>query len=143
MCGLIQNKAYSLNLFLQISTPFETNPIHSRWRNALMQLGWPQANLYDLENQYGTTIAQITQSINNRTRQTTASAYIETNIARPNLHVLLNAQVTRVLFNNTFPGTIPVASGVEFIRNGLTYQVGTLFIKFYFCNKKCFTLGQR
>ena len=106
----------------QISSPIDIDPILVRWLDAQHRLGLPTSDLYDLKNQYGTTIGQITQSTTNRTRQSTASAYVEVNIARTNLHVLLNARVTRVLFDKP-NGMNPIASGVEFYFNNRVYQV--------------------
>ncbi|KAI2807427.1 hypothetical protein BLOT_005362 [Blomia tropicalis] len=100
---------------LEVSTVPNPNPIQIRWNNALIQSGWPDGDLSDMENQYGTVIMQTTQSATNWTRQTTASAYVEANIGRPNLHVLVNSHVTRILFDNSGPK--PKAIGVEFVRN--------------------------
>ena len=57
----------------------------------------------------------------NSSRAHSAAAFIEPNIGRPNLHVLVNSHVTRVLFNNQ--GGRPIATGVEFVRNNRTYTV--------------------
>ena len=99
------------------------DPILLRLLDAAQQLGWPRGNLYDLEHQYGVSIAQNTQSSTNRAKLSTATAFIERNILRPNLHVLVNAFVTRILFRNQERGENQVASGVEFIKNNQTYQV--------------------
>ena len=109
---------------LEISTPPNLDPIIGRWLNAVQQLGWPLSDYGNLEQQFGVTVLQCTQSATNWTRQTTASAYVEVNIARPNLHVLLHAHVTRVLFegdsssSNTTSNTTtpPTATGVEYVR---------------------------
>ena len=47
--------------------------------------------------------------------------FLKANIDRPNLHVLVNTHVTRILFSNQYGK--PVASGVEFVRNNHTYTV--------------------
>ena len=95
------------------------DPIMLRWQDTLQGVGYPRADFSNLNEQYGTTILQTTQSRTNWTRQTTAAAFVEVNIARPNLHVLLNAHVTRILFQESSQ----IATGVEFIRDNKTYQV--------------------
>lgn len=101
------------------------DPIIDHWMTAVQRLGWPLSDYGNLEAQYGATVLQCTQSATNWTRQTTAAAYVEVNIGRPNLHVLLHAHVTRVLFDET--ASTPTAVGVEFVRpedpnNGLANQ---------------------
>lgn len=116
---------------LEVSTIPNPDPIHLRWRQAANALGWPTVDLGgDMEHQYGTSLLQCTQSATNWTRQTTASAYLEVIIeGRPNLHVLLNAHVTRVIFDqettktSTSTSSSPTATGVEFVLNGQTLQV--------------------
>ena len=94
--------------------------------DAAQRLGWPLVNLYDLNHQYGVSLLQNTQSITNGNKLST-SVYVERNIDRPNLHVLLNTYVTRILFNQAGGvGGNPIASGVEFVRNNRTYQVLTI-----------------
>lgn len=67
-------------------------------------------------------IMQATQHLNNRTRGSGATAFLEPNILRPNLHVLVNTLATRILFRPGADGT-PMATGVEFSRNNQTYTV--------------------
>ncbi|XP_054166056.1 glucose dehydrogenase [FAD, quinone]-like [Oppia nitens] len=50
-------------------------------------------------------------------RVSTATAYLEPNIDRPNLHILANALVTQILFENN------TAIGVNFIRNWHNFAV--------------------
>ena len=107
---------------LEISTVPNPDPIQLRMRDAAHRLGWPLTDFSNMEEQYGTSILQATQSATNWTRQSTASAFVEVNIDRPNLHVLVNSYVTKIIFNN-HSGT-PTATGVEFIQNNHTlYQV--------------------
>lgn len=112
---------------LEISTAPDPQPILNRWVDAATRLGWPRVDFSDGRKQYGTGILQTTQSASNWTRQTTASAFIEVNIARPNLHVLLNSQVTRVLFDTSTFGSSsqPRAVGVEYVRasDGRSFQI--------------------
>lgn len=65
---------------------------------------------------------QSTQNLNNRTRASGATAFLEPNILRPNLHVLVNTLGSRILFDAGSDGT-PTANGIEFIRNNQTYTV--------------------
>ena len=107
---------------VQISTLPNPDPIFLRMRDAANRLGWPITDYSNLEEQYGTSILQGFQSPNNWTRQSTGAAYIEVNIGRPNLHVLINSHVTRIIFNNQ--NGMPTATGVEFVRGNRTYTVG-------------------
>lgn len=105
---------------VQISTAPNPDPIIYRWLGAAWAAGWPRNDFANLEAQYGANIPQEQLSPTNWTRQTTASGYIERNIGRPNLHVLINAHVTRIIFD-TYSMT---ATGVEFIwRNSTSHQV--------------------
>lgn len=59
-------------------------------------------------------------------RVSAETAYLTPDVlARPNLTVVTDAQVTKVLFNNS--GTTPIATGVEFVESGVltstTYRV--------------------
>ncbi len=112
---------------LEVSTAPNQEPILTKWVEATEAVGWPKLDLSDARNQsYGSSVLQTTQSATNWTRQTTASAFIEVNIGRPNLHVLLNSQVTRILFNTTSNSqTTPTATGVEYFRasDGTTQRV--------------------
>lgn len=65
---------------------------------------------------------QATMARSNWTRQSSAAAYLEPFIYRPNLHVLVNTNASRILLSNQ-TGT-PSAYGVEFVtQNGSTFQV--------------------
>lgn len=99
---------------LEISTMPHQDPIIGHWLTAVQRLGWPLSDYGNLEAQYGATVLQCTQSATNWTRQTTAAAYVEVNIGRPNLHVLLHAHVTRILFDER--AATPTAIGVEYVR---------------------------
>lgn len=113
---------------VEVSTLPNRDPILNRWLDGVSRQGVPLTDFSNLVNQYGASVLQTTQSRTNWTRQTTASAFLEVNIARPNLHVLVNSHVTRVLFSNSGQsmgmnqGT-PTATGIEFVRNNRTYQV--------------------
>ena len=108
---------------MEVSTVQNPDPIFTRIRDGLHQLGWPIVDLANLENQNGVSILQAAQSGTNYTRQTSAAAFDVVNIGRPNLHVLVNTFVTRILFSLNQGGGAPIATGVEFIRDNRTYQV--------------------
>ncbi len=114
---------------VEVSTLPDRDPILNRWLQGVSQLGVPLTDFSNLVNQYGSSVLQTTQSKTNWTRQTTASAFLEVNIARPNLHVLVNSHVTRVLFSGNNQQSMmggaaaPTATGIEFVRNNQTYQV--------------------
>lgn len=105
---------------VEVSTLPDRDPILNRWLEGVSRLGVPLTDFSNLVNQYGASVLQTTQSRSNWTRQTTASAFLEVNIARPNLHVLVNSHVTRVLFGSSTPLS---ATGIEFVRNNRTYTV--------------------
>ncbi|CAG2111166.1 unnamed protein product, partial [Medioppia subpectinata] len=66
-------------------------------------------------------LIQQAASPTNWTRASTASSYIEPIVrTRNNIHVITRSLVTRILLSNTNGLT---ATGVEFSRNGQTYQV--------------------
>lgn len=114
---------------VEVSTLPNRDPILNRWLEGVSRQGVPLTDFSNLVNQYGASVLQTTQSKTNWTRQTTASAFLEVNIARPNLHVLVNSHVTRVIFNNNGQsmgmnqGSQVAATGIEFVRNNRTYQV--------------------
>ncbi|KAF8345207.1 alcohol oxidase [Amanita rubescens] len=58
-------------------------------------------------------------------RSSSASAYLQPNKARSNLHVITGAHVTRVLFNSEKHEDKLVASGIEYAKDGKTYTVAT------------------
>ncbi len=110
---------------VKVSTVPNPDPITTKWLNAVVGMGWPKADFADLYHQYGISLPQTTQSPNNWTRETTATVFIEPVLGtRTNLHLLLNAHVTRILFNNNnanqnpgFPMMTNLrATGVEFSR---------------------------
>ncbi len=108
---------------MKVSTVPNPDPITTKWLDAVVGMGWPKADLADLYHQYGVSLPQTTQSPNNWTRETTATVFIEPILGtRTNLHLLLNAHVTRILFNNSPNLGFPMmtndlrATGVEFSR---------------------------
>ena len=108
---------------LKVSTVPNPDPITTKWLNAVVGMGWPKTDFADFYHQYGVSLPQTTQSPNNWTRETTATVFIEPVLGtRTNLHLLLNAHVTRILFNNSPNSGSPMmttglrATGVEFSR---------------------------
>ncbi|QRW00600.1 GMC oxidoreductase [Ceratobasidium sp. AG-Ba] len=56
-------------------------------------------------------------------RSCVTTAYFEPNASRPNLHVIVGAQVNRVMMRQTPDSALYEASGVEFIHSSNQYQV--------------------
>ncbi|HEY6437670.1 MAG TPA: GMC family oxidoreductase N-terminal domain-containing protein, partial [Ignavibacteriaceae bacterium] len=66
-------------------------------------------------------IGLIQQTIHNGRRLSTASAYLEPNRNRQNLHIITNSTATKILFDDkTHPKR---ATGVEFYKDGKTFKV--------------------
>lgn len=90
-------------------TPWRT-PLSIAFLQAGIELGY---NICDINgaNQTGFMITQAT--IRRNSRCSTAKAFLRPVKNRPNLHIALNAQATRLTFNDDKRTT-----GVEFVRNG-------------------------
>ena len=103
---------------VEVSTTPDPDPFLLQWRSIVHKAGWPLADFGDLDPnaQFGVTIPQVTQSVANWTRISSASAYIEGRGGRRNLRVELNARVTKVLFFGK------AAVGVQFMKNGQIFQ---------------------
>ncbi|CAG9791473.1 unnamed protein product [Diatraea saccharalis] len=86
--------------------------------SAAIELGYPPTTDLNGDTITGFTIAQ-TQN-DNGSRYSTARAYIRPAAHRQNLHVLLNAHVTRIIIN---PASKKV-TGVEYVKDGETKTVG-------------------
>lgn len=68
------------------------------------------------DTQAGTALAQATIS-KQGVRQSVANAYLDPNPFPDNLHIVIHAMVTKVLFSGQR------AIGVQFIRKGVTHTV--------------------
>lgn len=105
-----------------VETPKNPDPIISMLKQAVESWGYPNSD-QNGPNQLGINYFQQT-IFPNATRSTTASAFLEANMGRPNLQVLTRALVRRVLFNSTRDddGNLR-AIGVEYEHNQTVYQV--------------------
>ncbi|KAF8645763.1 hypothetical protein AX16_007630 [Volvariella volvacea WC 439] len=99
------------------SLPKVYTEIHAKLFDTAETLGVPR----NLESNNGRNVGGVTTyaTIDPRsaTRSSAASAYYQPNAARPNLLVLINAQVTKVLFEQAGNGE-QRAVGVELVQNG-------------------------
>ena len=86
-------------------------------QQALNELGFQNTDING-PVQVGTDIAQSVISLRG-VRSSTANAYLDPNPFHKNLHILTHAFVTRVLFDKNR------AIGVEFVKNGKTFNVKT------------------
>ena len=84
-------------------------------QQALNELGFQNTDING-PVQEGTTITQETIS-RKAVRSSTANSYLDPNPFPKDLHILTHAFVTRVLFDKNR------AIGVEFIKNGKTFNV--------------------
>lgn len=87
-------------------------PLAEALLEAGQELGYPSDVDLNGRSYTGFVIAQTTSR--NGSRMSTARAFLRPARGRPNLHVILNATVTKILMN---PRT-KTAEGVEFVRNG-------------------------
>lgn len=113
---------------MQVSTVPNIDPIFNLWNSVARRSGWTSLDVNGPE-QYGSVVLQATQSSVNWTRQNAYSAYIEPIILQRlnRLHVLVNAHVTKILFDqNKNPSK---ASGVEFVLLNIKGENRTLQVK--------------
>ncbi len=101
---------------VQVSTVPNIDPIFSRWNSVARRSGWNSTDVNG-PDQYGSVVLQATQSPLNWTRQSAYNAYIEPIILerQNNLQVVVNAHVTRILFDQNYTKNTPTAVGVEFV----------------------------
>lgn len=99
-----------------VRTPPNNNQMLNYILETLTDMGFPRTDPNGPQ-QLGFNFMPQTIFLNG-TRSTTASCYLEANYARPNLQVLTNAFVTRILFdNNEVGGNNLRAIGVEYETN--------------------------
>lgn len=105
-----------------VQTPKDPDPIITILKEYVLAMGYPLVD-QNGANQVGINYFQQTIFLN-ATRSTTASAYLEANMGRPNLQVLTNAFVTRILFSNNRDenGNLQ-AIGFEYEAGGITRKV--------------------
>ncbi|TCD71169.1 hypothetical protein EIP91_012117 [Steccherinum ochraceum] len=107
---------------LKISFPPKINKLEAVVQESLVNAGVPPAPNPLGGNPKGSFIAPNTNDPKTFTRSYAASAYYEPNKHRPNLTVLVNAHVVRVLTETASSGEV-VATGVEFLREMERYSV--------------------
>lgn len=100
-----------------VQTPKDPDPIITILKEYVLALGYPLVD-QNGANQVGINYFQQTIFLNG-TRSTTASAFLEANAGRPNLQVLTNAFVRRILFSNNRDANGNLqAIGVEYEAGG-------------------------
>ena len=120
---IAMNSAYhSTSGPVSVMTPKNPDPIISIFKEELMKRGIPEVD-QNGPTQLGINYFQQT-IYENATRSTTASAYLEANVERPNLQILTKAFVTKILFNETRDkdGRI-TAIGLEYEHENQTQRV--------------------
>ncbi len=112
---LAKSGYYGVNGPLTINSRRDYNPVLESWIYSSEMSGYRNSDLNG-DSQSGTSILQMNTKEGKRV--SIASAYLEPNIQRENLHILANSLVSKILFdeNNT-------AIGVNFIRNWQKYAV--------------------
>ncbi|TDL26525.1 alcohol oxidase [Rickenella mellea] len=99
---------------LDYSYPGYILPVVGNWTSTLDWIGIPPSPDANSGNGWGAFIATSSINPSNWTRSYSRSAYIDPLPTRPNLSILSNATVTRLIFNGTNSGTGLNASAVEF-----------------------------
>ncbi|KAJ7886669.1 GMC oxidoreductase [Mycena leptocephala] len=96
------------------------------WRSALNTRNWLMG--IDTDNKInGTWIANANLDPRTWTRSYSATGYFLPAQDRPNLTILTEATVTRILFNDTIAGQKLTAKGVEFVHNKCTCEVNAKY----------------
>ncbi len=95
---------------LPVSDSFTDNPMQAVFQAAAQQAGFPLTDDFNGARQEGVGVYQVTQRLGER--WSVARAYLEPQVARPNLRVLTGARARRVLFAGRR------AHAVEFRRHG-------------------------
>ncbi|MGQ0710280.1 MAG: GMC family oxidoreductase [Rhodoferax sp.] len=101
---------------LRVQDPQAPNPLSLRFVQAAQQAGLPLNTDFNGAAQEGAGLYQLTQHAGERC--SVARAYLPSTVRqRPNLHILTQAQATRVLLQQRR------AVGVEFVRGGLLQRL--------------------
>lgn len=100
-------------------------PVTGTWLPTMQAAGIPTSPDADNGNNLGAFFATSAINPTNWTRSYSRSAYLDPASARTNLHVLVNATVTRVTWANDIVAGDLVASGVEY-STGLGAAVNTV-----------------
>jgi len=88
---------------------------------ACVDNGYPNNTDFNAASRYGcgTQVTNTKEGI----RSATVHAYLAPNFFRPNLHLLIKTQVTKILFRNVGRPPVPQAYAVQYVRNNVTYTV--------------------
>ncbi|XP_046560483.1 glucose dehydrogenase [FAD, quinone]-like [Haliotis rubra] len=97
-----------------VVTETRSIPVADYFVKAGIELGYKETD-YNGENQEGFSRSQV--SIGNGERMSTSKRFLWPVIDRPNLHVLANSHVTKVMIENK------KAIGVEYIKDGRLHRV--------------------
>ena len=112
---IVKNGYHGTGGYLTISTPHYTTPIAGAFLEAGKLYGYPNIDLNG-EIQSGFAVPQGT--IRRGARCSTSKAFLRDIGGRPNLHIVIYAQATKVIFNS-----YKKAIAVEFAKNGLRHVV--------------------
>lgn len=91
-------------------------PLVGQWTATLQAIGIPASPDANGGNGWGAFVATSAINPTNWTRSYSKSAYIDPLPPRPNLHIMANQTVTRVIFDSS-SGTLK-ATAVEFANSG-------------------------
>ncbi|OAL34728.1 hypothetical protein AYO20_05923 [Fonsecaea nubica] len=102
---------------IHMSYPGFTLPLVGAWSSTANNAGVVTTqDAYGGDN-WGAYVATVAVNPTNWTRSYSRSGYLDPLPPRPNYDVLANAQVTRIIFNNTSGGNL-TAHQVEYVLNG-------------------------
>ncbi|PPR06211.1 hypothetical protein CVT26_005470 [Gymnopilus dilepis] len=107
---------------IQVTIPPHIYTIDKLFQETLTKVG-----LKKIDDPYGGDITGTWMAASNLNPETwtrcyAATAYLRPNIGRPNLHVLTNALVSRILFDDAKHGNRR-ATSVEFLQGGAVFEV--------------------
>ncbi|XP_014280954.1 glucose dehydrogenase [FAD, quinone] isoform X2 [Halyomorpha halys] len=98
-----------------IQYPEYITPLRDDYVQAGIEIGWKKM---DFNEPYKTGVIDYVQyAMNGPSRESTSKAYLDPIRERPNLHVIKNTMVTKVILEDL------IAKGVEYYRNGHIYQM--------------------
>ncbi|KAJ7145705.1 GMC oxidoreductase [Mycena epipterygia] len=108
---------------IHTTIPFHFHAVDSLFQQTLVKKG-----LKSIKDPYGgdingTWIANSTLDPSTWTRSYAATGYFLPAQERPNLTVLTDATITRIVFNDPISGQNLTATGVEFVHSARTYHV--------------------
>lgn len=100
---------------LNVADPRSPHPLCQTFIEAANQLGLPSLPDLNIPHPIGVSIYQLTQK--NGERHSAARAYLHPCLSRPNLKVLTETQVTRLIFQDTR------VIGIECVQSGQIQQI--------------------